>query len=242
MKQLKFGLLVAFLALGNVNAKAQTADEIIQKHITAIGGVDNWKKVSTMKITGAANAGGQEIPIIMTKQQGKGFKMEYTFNGMTGYMIMTDKTGWNFSPFGGQAKAEVIPDETIKQAQDELDIQGPLIDYQAKGNKVTYLGKDEVEGTECYKLKVVSKSGKETTMYFDANTYYEIKAVAKLTANGKETEQTQQMGNYQKLPEGIVVAMSLDGGNGAVTVKSVEINKPLADNFFMPGEAETQKK
>ena len=39
-----FLLLVVF-----VPACAQTADEIIGKHITAIGGADNWKKINTIK-------------------------------------------------------------------------------------------------------------------------------------------------------------------------------------------------
>jgi outer membrane lipoprotein-sorting protein len=215
---------------------AQTADEIIQKHVDAIGGIDNWKKINTMKLIGTSNAGGTEIPITLIRQQGKGFKVEYTVNGMTGYTIITDKTGWNYSPFGGQTKADVIPDETIKQSQDMLDITGPLIDYKTKGNKVTYLGKDDVEGTECHKLKVTYANGKEETIYIDASTYYHIKSVGKVKANDKETEQTSNYGNFQKLPEGIVYAMSIDNGGGPVTIKSIEINKPIDESVFKPAE------
>jgi outer membrane lipoprotein-sorting protein len=215
---------------------AQTADEIIQKHIDAIGGIDNWKKINSIKIIGTSNAGGTEIPITLIKQQGKGFKVEYTVNGMTGYSIITDKTGWSYNPFGGQTKAEVIPDETIKQSQDALDIGGPLIDYKAKGNKITYLGKDDVEGTECYKIKVTFTNGKEQTIYIDAVTYYHIRTVDKIKANDKEMEQTSNYGNFQKLPEGIVYAMSIDNGGGPVTIKSIEINKPIDENVFKPAE------
>ena len=108
-----------------------------------------------------------------------------------------------------------------------------MIDYKAKGNTVTYLGKDDVEGTDCYKLKVTLKSGKEETIYIDASNYYHIRSVSKYKADGKETEMTQNFGDFQKLPEGIVYAMSQDGGVGQVKFKTIEINKPIPDDFFV---------
>jgi hypothetical protein len=242
MKSIKIAFLsLALVAAGIISVKAQTADEIIQKHYAAIGGVDNWKKIQTIKLTGSINAGGSEIPVSITTLQGKGMRIEFTVNGMTGYTIITDKTGWNYAPFGGQTKPEVIPDEAIKQSQDGLDICGSLIDYQTKGNKVTYLGKDEVEGTECHKIKVVFPSGKEETEYIDATNFYRIQSKTKVTANGKEVEQTASYGNFQKLPEGIVYPMSIDNGNGAVAIKTVEVNKPLGENYFQPAETNQKK-
>lgn len=245
MKQIIIALLALTLTAATGSLRAQTAEEIIQKHIAAIGGLDNWKKITSLKLTATSNAQGTEIPINVTVLQGKAIKVDYTFGGMTGWTIITDKAGWNYSPFGGQTKAEAMPEEMLKQSQDELDAQGPLIDYQAKGNKVTYLGKDDVEGTECYKLKVTFKSGKEETMYFDASNYYHIRSKSKVTADGKETEVTNNFGDFQKLPEGIVFAMTQDVGGGEMKIKSVEINKPIPDDFFKPtedGKASTDSK
>ncbi len=235
MKQLKFALLaISITAAGFVNATAQTADEIIQKHITAIGGADNWKKVNSLKMTASSNMQGTEIPFTITILQGKGLKVEISVSGMTGWQIMTDKTGWSYMPFGGQTKPEAIPDETLKQSQDQLDAQGALIDYKAKGTTATYLGKDDVEGTDCFKVKLTYKSGKEETMYFDATNYYHIRSVAKVKAEGKEIEITSNYSDFQKLPEGIVYAMSQEGGmTGQMKIKSVEINKPIPDDFFV---------
>ena len=163
-------------------------------------------------------------------------KVEYTINGMTGYSIITTNDGWNFNPFMGQTKPEAITKEDLSQSQDELDLLGGLVDYQTKGNKVTYLGKDDVEGTECHKIKVAYKSGKEETVYIDAATYNKIKSVTKVKANGKEQEVTSNWGNYQKLPEGIYVSMSMDNGNGPITIKTVEVNKTFDDSYFKPTE------
>jgi len=239
MKQLRFALFaIAMTLVGFVNIIAPTADEIIQKHITAIGGLDNWQKINSLKMKAVSNAGGTEIPINITILQNKGFKVDYTVNGMTGWSIVTDKAGWNFNPFSGQTKAEAISEEVLKQSQGQLDAQGPLIDYKAKGNTITYLGKEDVEGTACYKIKISYKTGKEETMYFDATNYYHIRSKSKVkTDEGKEVVITSNYGDFQMLPEGIVFTMAQDDGAGSpMKIKSVEINKPIPDDFFKPNE------
>jgi len=236
MRNIRSSIYIAAMAIGSViTATAQTADDIIQKHLTAIGGLDNWKKLTSVKMTGSINAGGIEIPVTMTTLQGKAQRAEYTVNGMTGYRIVTNTDGWDYNPMQGQQKPQAMTAEDVKQAQSDLDMQGPLVDYQAKGNKVAYLGKDEVEGTDCYKLKVAYPNGKEETYYIDASNYYHIRSVEKIQANGKEEEVTSNYGNYQKLPEGIVWPMSVDNGSGPIALKSVEVNKPVDESMFKPG-------
>lgn len=151
---------------GSIAAEGQTADDVIAKHVAATGGIDNWRKIKTMKKNGIRLSRGVEIPVTVTIAQGKGMRMESTTNGMTSYTIITDKEGWTFNP-RNQQKPDALPAETVKLAQDRLDIQGPLIDYREKGYKIVYLGTDDVEGTECYKLKVNMPSGKEETVYIE---------------------------------------------------------------------------
>ena len=44
------------------------------------------------------------------------------------------------------------------------------------------------------------------------------------------------MGNYTKFPEGIVFPMSLETGGVPLTIKTVEINKPVDESIFKPGD------
>ena len=91
-----------------------------------------------------------------------------------------------------------------------------------------------MEGTECYKLKVTYKTGKEVTMCFDASNYYLIRQTEKLKANGKEMEQTVNLSNYKKLPEGIMVPMTMNMGQGEITFKTVEVNPTIDESIFKP--------
>ena len=236
---LLFVLVLSMLVAGTIKVIGQTADDIIQKHIAAIGGAENWKKINSIKRNCIRNSRGVEIPVTITILQGKGYRNESTMNGMTSYTILTDKEGWSYNPRGTQ-KADVIPNDAVMKAQDRLDIQGPLIDYKAKGNKIVNLGIDDVEGTECYKLKVTLPSGKEETIFIDASNYYLVRTVEKTKVNGKEQVQTITYGDYEKLPEGIIYPMSVDGG-GPMNIKSIEINKPVDEKIFKPAETENKK-
>jgi hypothetical protein len=183
---------------------------------------------------GAVTAQGMEIPVTRTVLNGKGMRMDLTIMGMANYMILTDKEGWAFFPVQGQTKAEPLTADRVKESQDQLDVQGDFIDYQAKGNKIEYVGKDDVEGTESFKLKLVTKNGQEKLLYLDASNYYLIREVQKMKADGKEMDIMVSYSNYQKLPEGIVVAMSIESPEGPVTFKTIEVNPKIDEAIFKP--------
>jgi hypothetical protein len=86
-----------------------------------------------------------------------------------------------------------------------------LIDYKQKGHVAEYVGMDDFEGTECYKVKLTEKSGKIITYYIDPSNYFIIHSVTLTKANGQETESKTDFTNYQKLPEGIWLPMNIIG-------------------------------
>ena len=234
MKKLSF-LLLTFALLAGTAAQAQNIDEIVKKHNEAVGGVAAWKKISSIKYIGTVNANGQEIGIVKTTVAGKGTRQDIEVMGMKGFSIITPTAGWTFFPFGnGQTKPEPMTADDLKQSQDELDIMDELMTYKDKGSKVENVGKDDVDGTECFKLKLTDKDANVKTLYIDPTTYYTIRQVQKVKANGQESEATMTLGNFQKLPEGVVVPMSISGGFGDVKITKVEINTVKDDSIFKP--------
>ena len=234
MKRFKFVslMMIAFLLSGTIFA--QTVDEVIAKHLEAIGGKDNWKKISSMKMEANVNAQGMDVPVIIYQVHNKASKQEYTVMNMTGYSIITNEAGWNFNPFMGQTAPEPMTADELAAGQEGLDIQGELLDYATKGHKVEMLGKEDVDGTECYKLKLTRKSGRESTYLIDPKTYYINRAVSKTKVNGQDVEQTINMSNYQKLPEGIVIPYTMENGQAPapINIIKVEVNPKLDDAIF----------
>ncbi len=226
-------IVFSFLLLSTVFvAKAQTADEVIAKHIEAIGGADAWKKVNSVKMEGTMLVQGATVTMTQTVLNGKGTRQDISFGGMNGFLILTPTSGWNFMPFQGQAAPEALTAEVVAESQADLDAQGNLIDYAAKGHTVEYLGKDDVEGTETYKLKINLKSGKSETYYFDTKSYLLIRSVAVQKSNGQEMEVTTNFSNYEKLPEGILIPKSIGLPFGEMNITKVTINGPVDESIF----------
>ena len=229
MKKLISTLALACISIGTF---AQNVDEIVKKHIEAIGGKDNWTKIKTLKTTGSMKAQGAEIVITITQVDKTASRQDIALMGMNGYSILTKTEGWSFMPFQGQTKPEALTADDVTKAQEGLDLMPPFLTYKEEGKKLEYISKDDVDGTECFKLKMTSKDKKETTYYIDPSTYYIIKETNKITINGKEMENSSMMSNYKKQDCGIVYPFNVGGGFGEMEVTSLEINPKVDEAIF----------
>jgi hypothetical protein len=215
--------------------QAQTVDEVINKHIEAVGGKENWKKVNTMKMEASLSVQGMDIPINIYQVNNKSFRQDFTAMNMTGYTILNNDSGWSFNPLQGQSKPEPLPADQLAAQKDQLDIQGEFVDYKEKGHKVELLGKEDIDGTEAIKVKLTRKSGSEAVFFFDPKTYYIIRAVSKMKINGQDIEQVSNLSNYTKLPEGIVIPFTMEtsGAPAPVIIKKIEVNPTLDPSLFI---------
>jgi len=235
MKTLKTGFfsLIALLSIASLHA--QTADEIITKYITAIGGKDKINAVKSVYVESTLEVMGNEAPTTTTIVNGKAFKSETDFNGQKIISVITDKGGWMLNPLMGQTAPEALPADQAKAGQSQLQVGGPLFDYAAKGNKVELVGKEDVNGVSAHKIKVTTKDSVESTYFIDPTTYYILKAVSK--GGGQDGETTITFSNYQKTEFGYVIAMGQQittpqGITLNITNKKVEVNKEIDPKVF----------
>jgi hypothetical protein len=169
----KFLLSVSFLfslVLLSTQIKAQTADEIINKYITAIGGKDKWAQVNSMKVNGYIEVQGIKINFTQQAIHGTGVRVDAEFQGQKIIDITTPTMGWTQNPFSGKSTLQPISEEELQQKLDDLDIQDEFVDYAFKGSTVEFIGKDEVDGNEFYKIKMLTKNKNESVYFFDVNT------------------------------------------------------------------------
>lgn len=229
MKKIITTLIITVVTLSSY---AQNLDEIIKKHIEAIGGKDNWIKVKSMKTTGTTKAQGAEIKITILQVDKKAMRQDIALMGMNGYSILTNTEGWNFMPFAGQTKPEPSTADDVKKSQDDLNIMPDFLTYKEQGKKLELIGKDDFDGTECFKLKMIDTEKKETTYYIDPSTYYIIKETIKVTKDGKEVENSTTFSNYKKQDIGVFYPFSIAGSWGEMEVTALEINPKIDESVF----------
>jgi hypothetical protein len=222
---------------------AQTVDEIVAKNIEARGGLEKLKAIRSAKMTGRMTIGpGSEAPMVIEVKRPNKMRLDVTVQGMTLTQAYDGKTGWQINPFGGSKNAEPMSAEDLKEAEEQADIDGPLVDWKTKGHKVELAGKDKVEGTDVYKLRVTLKNGNVQYIYLDADSYLDIKTEEKRSVRGTEVETEQTIGDYKEVG-GLLIPHSFENGakgkpeKQKITIEKIELDLPVEDDrFAMPAK------
>jgi outer membrane lipoprotein-sorting protein len=222
------------LAVASISiSKAQTADEIVNKYVDAMGGKDKLEQVKTVYIENTTQAMGNEGPSTTQIINGKAYRLDFEISGQKSTQVFTDKGGWQINPFMGATTAQPIPDEIYKQSKGQLYFSGPLYNYAARGNKVELLGKDG----DNYKLKITNTDSIETIAYVDATSYYLTKITRQASMMGQNLELTVSFSNFKKTDLGVVIPYTTEinyGGQFVITnnIKKIEFNKTIDPSVF----------
>jgi outer membrane lipoprotein-sorting protein len=240
--------LALLAGLVSIAATAQTADELIAKSIEARGGKDKLKAVKTLRMTGKmALPQGMEAPFTAELARPNKMRRDFTIQGMTGSMAYDGTSGWSLMPFMGKKEAEPMSGDDLKALEDEADFDGPLVDYKEKGHQVELVGKEDVDGSPAYKLKVTKKNGDVEYHYLDAEQYLEVKVEGKQKMRGQEIEGVSTLGNYKEVGD-LIFPFSIESkqkgapGSMVITIDKVEINPDVpASRFEMPKAASPQQ-
>lgn len=234
MKLLRSVFVLAFV-LPFIYLQAQTADEIVTKNIDAIGGKEIISKITSQVVESDLSVMGTTLTSTSTLLVGKGFKNVSNFNGQDIVQCITPTGGWMINPLQGMTDAQALPDDQVKAAQSALYIGGDLFDYKTRGSKVELAGRENVDGVNSYKIKLITKDGKETVYYIDPTTYYVVKRQSTSNINGEDVMAETTFSNHKKTDFGLVMPYTTVSNQGfeiTITVNKVEFNKEIDPKIF----------
>ncbi len=219
------------------SAFAITADELISKNIEARGGLEKIRAIQSVKLTGKTRFGSRDLPYVIVMKRPEMLRTEVTLQGMTAIRAYDGKDAWRLNPFRGRIDPEMMSADDVKIMKINADIDGPLVDYKAKGNTVEYMGTEDVDGTEAHKLKVTFKTGDVRYIYLDPDYFLEIRETDVIKIRGAETVEETDLGNYEQV-NGVYFPYSLETGekdgpkDQAVTIEKAEVNVDVDDSLF----------
>jgi outer membrane lipoprotein-sorting protein len=116
-----------------------------------------------------------QLPFKLDLKRPNQTRLEIEFDGKTAVQVFDGKQGWKYRPFLNRSDAEPFTADEASAEASRGDLDGPLIDYAAKGTKVELEGADLVEAQPAYRLKVTPKSGAVKHVWIDAKTFLDVK-------------------------------------------------------------------
>ena len=221
-------------------APAPTADEIVQRYVSARGGLKKLRALQSLRQEGRISGGAGRDGLVTReiKRPGK-IRFEFTVQGVTSVLASDGQRGWKVSPLEGEKNPQPLPDEVLVDAREQADIDGPLVDWKEKGSRIELAGREAVEGREAYKLKVTLKSGGVLTAYVDVESASLVRTESTRRVRGKPVQVETTFGDYRKtdgilFPHLVEVRASGRPHVLRVVVDKVEVNPALSDALFVP--------
>ncbi|MFM8431497.1 MAG: outer membrane lipoprotein-sorting protein [Bacteroidota bacterium] len=235
----RFLLITATALFTSLFANSQTLDQIISNNIKAMGGAENWAAVKSIRMNGSMELMPEmKAPVTMLVKDKTKFRFELEFQGMKMIQALDGESGWSVVPFSGKTDPERMSEEDVRSAQESADIAPELFDYKSKGKEVELLGKEDMEGTDSYKLKITKKNGDISYLYVDAQSFLVIKETSRQKFQDKEVEAVSIPSDY-RMVGGVMFPFSLEmrgddeeSQGQSMTFDSIEVNPKIDDSVF----------
>jgi outer membrane lipoprotein-sorting protein len=215
---------------------AQTVDEIVAKNLAAKGGVEALKAVQAVRITAHVNpAPDVTIPVTITTARPNKLKQETNVQGQQIIMAFDGQTAWTINPMMGVATPRLIEGGELENLRTQADMDGPLVDYKAKGSTIQLVGTETVNDKKTQRLKITRKDGQSQELFVDAETGLEVKAVNQVVRQGQTFSVESVFSDYRKvgnLTMAHKIEQSIMGQNITFSIDKVEFLTQVDPQIF----------
>jgi outer membrane lipoprotein-sorting protein len=243
-------------------AAGLSAAEIVDKNVAARGGLQAWRSLQTLSMTGKMDAGGNarptlpvpgvkpaagvparpkaqvQLPFVMQLKRPRKVRVELQFQGQTAVQVYDGTHGWKVRPFLNRHEVEPYSAEEMKAAGMQADLDGPLVDYAAKGTRVELEGNEKVEDRDTYRLKLTMKDGDVQHVWVDKVTFLETKIEGvPRRLDGKYHPVATYFRDYRSV-DGLKVPYVLETvvqgvpQKEKIEIEKVAVNPKLEDSLF----------
>ncbi len=231
--------LVASLLLLPSALLAQTAADVINAYLKARGGLDKVKAVQTERVTASVTLQpGADAVLVYERKRPLKMHMEITLNGESFVRVYDGKSaGWVYNPFTPSAAVVPMTPEEMRGAAEESDLDGPFVDYKAKGNQLEYLGTEQIDGKSARKLKLTAKSGEVSYCFFDPTTGLILRIQSSRRIKDAYVPWETDFHDFREV-EGLKYPFLVESGAVGsdqvqkISATKIEINIPLDDSRF----------
>ena len=245
-----YGSLLVFLALtppltGVTSGQALTADEIIEKHLTALGGREALAKITSRRATGTVSVATPMGPLggsleMVGKAPNKmraDIRVDLTSVGGPGEMVITQlfdgATGWNMNSVTGDT---AMSGDQLEASKNNF-FPSPLLKYKELGLTPKLEATQQVNGKPAHVILFTPKTGPGERMFFDAESFLIVRTTSTVTLPGAGPAEVVSEPSDYRAVDGIktpfVLAQTAGEQKITMTFTKVENNVPIDDARFV---------
>ena len=223
---------IAIISLIN-DVSAQSVDEVLAKHFNAVG-QDKLAAVESFYIKASVSQMGMEMPMEMKIKKPEKFIINFEIQDQTMIQAFDGEKGWMIIPMMSPDPQEMAGAQ-LTQAREQVNMEGELYNYEKKGSTADLGGKVNVDGKECFRIKLTTKDENVKDYFIDANTYLVTKVKSKVSAQGQTVDVEQIMSDYKTI-DGITMAMKIESkspmGTALIIMEDIKFNEEFDDAIF----------
>jgi hypothetical protein len=218
-----------------------SVEQIVDRNIAARGGLAAWRAVKTLTIAGELDAGGKPnhaLPFVLKEKRQRKTRLEIAFKEQTSVQVYDGTQGWKVRPFLNRNEVETYTPAEAKSAAAEQDLDGPLVDYAAKGTQIALAGSERIEGHPAYKLRLTLRNGDKRYLWIDAASFLELKMDGQpRKLDGRLHNVAVYFRDY-KAEHGLTIPHLQETAVEGVkqpykmTISRVAVNEPMDDSLF----------
>jgi hypothetical protein len=218
-----------------------SVDQIVDRNVAARGGLAAWRAVTTLTIAGELDAGGKPnhaLPFVLKEKRPRKSRFEIVFKDQTSVQVYDGAQGWKVRPFLNRSEVESYTPAEAKSAAAEQDLDGPLVDFAAKGTHIALAGTESVDGHPAYKLQLTLKNGDKRNLWVDAGSFLELKMEGEPRKLDAKMHKVAVYFRDYKTEHGITTPRlqetAVEGAKQPykMTITRVAVNEPMDDSLF----------
>jgi len=225
-----------------VPAAAQDAQSLVARNLEARGGAAALDAIKNVTFEGRTIFPG-DFEVTYKEARARlgssaADRVDFGLQGLDIIQAYDGRQGWKVNPLQGRKDAEKMSADEARSLADEALVEGPLLAARSDGSRIDYLGREDFDGTNAYKLKVTQKDGDEFTYWLDPDTFLEIKVDETRKIRGAEQTTETELGDYEKVA-GVYFPMSVESWTQGqpnqrqrTIIASGTANTSLAADYF----------
>lgn len=244
LKRVTASVIAAAILLALQSCGTKSLEDVLERNVKAHGGTERLQAVTTFYLTGNILAAGSRMPITIMIKRPDLIRMEVLSQNYNMIMAFDGDTAWWINPYVDTTKALALPEREAEKLGEIRDVfLGYLPAHRARGHAVELVGKEEIDGTEFYRLKLIPEDLGIQDIYLDTETFL-IRKMSGMQKPGEEGRTTASVYRDYKEAGGLMIAHTVDELiNGTLdhtlAVEQIKLNVDIADTLFrMPAGEE----